>query len=290
MPLQRRAVSADATERPAPEAVRPYWRAAVPRQQTAFLAGAAQRPAPQPIDPPGPWFVERSAPFIGRPAPQPIERPGPWFVERPASRSIENARPEQGRPARPFSPAEPYPSVIAPVVLYRPSRPASRQEGYLPPRPATGPLSIGPHSHRRPRRWSPAYAASAVVLTVALGAGAVLYVWSQADTRAPVVATATTGSTNEVTLRAVLRGEADGLGVELTVGGLTPGASYQVYAATADDDLNLLGEFTGAAGPVRWSGTAEVPVDDLAYLSVGEAGGGRVLAAATVVRGSRAPL
>lgn len=122
-----------------------------------------------------------------------------------------------------------------------------------------------------------------------LAAGAVLYPWPEVDTQDPVVATAASGATTEVTLRAVLRGEADGLGVELTVGGLTPGVSYQVYAATVDDDLNLLGEFTGAAGPVRWSGTAQVPVDDLAYLSVGEAGG-RVLAAATVVRGSQAPL
>lgn len=261
-----------------------------------FPATVPNRPAPRPISPPAYPTTDqmrlaphpagapaRPAAMPARPASSPavaVERPGPWF--------IESARPRPGLSAPPFPLAEPYPPVIAPVVVPA-RRPAPRHEGYLPPRPATGPLSIGPHSHRRPRRWSPRRAVSLVILTVALTAGATLYPWSQTDTPGPIVATAVSGDTAEVTLRAVLRGEADGLGVELTVGGLTPGASYQVYAATVDDDLSLLGQFTGGAGPVRWSGASGVPVDDLVHLSVRDAGG-RGLVTATVVRGSQAPL
>ncbi|MDG4809475.1 hypothetical protein O7634_22235 [Micromonospora sp. WMMD1120] len=184
--------------------------------------------------------------------------------------------------------ARPVPAVIA----ARPAAPVSRPSSLtsLPPRPATGRLSVGPHSHRRPRRWSPGIAVSSALLVVAVAAGTtVLYRASQADPPGPIVATAASSDASGVDLRAVVRGETDGVGVELTVGGLVRGSSYQVYAATVDDDLRLLGEITGGAGAVRWSGPADLPVDDLAYLSVSEANGA-VVAMATVVRDASAPL
>ncbi|MET8281661.1 hypothetical protein [Micromonospora sp. NPDC005174] len=162
----------------------------------------------------------------------------------------------------------------------------SRPDGYLPPRPATGPLSRGPHSHRRPRRRSARFPVSLVLLTVTLTAGAVLAPWPPADGRAPIVATAASGDTAQVDLRVVLRGGGDSVRVELTVAGLAPGATYQVYAGTVHGDLELLGELPGDAGPADWSGVAKVPVDDLAYLSVWEVGG-QVVAAANVVEDLR---
>ncbi|MET8524151.1 hypothetical protein [Micromonospora sp. NPDC005172] len=162
----------------------------------------------------------------------------------------------------------------------------SRPDGYLPPRPATGPLSRGPHSHRRPRRRSARFPVSLVLLTVTLTAGAVLAPWPPADGRAPIVATAASGDTAQVDLRAVLRGGGDSVRVELTVAGLAPGTTYQVYAGTVHGDLELLGELPGDAGPADWSGVAKVPVDDLAYLSVWEVGG-QVVAAANVVEDLR---
>lgn len=183
---------------------------------------------------------------------------------------------------------EPARSIPVAVVARPVARPASLTT--LPPRPATGRLSIGPHSHRRPRRWSPAVAASSILLLAAVSAGTtVLFRAAQADLPGPIVATAASRDAAGVDLRAVVRGGTNDVGVELTVGGLVRDTSYQVYAATVDDELRLLGEITGGAGPVHWSGAADVPVDDLAYLSVSESGGA-VVAMATVVHGSPGPL
>ncbi|WP_433113025.1 hypothetical protein [Micromonospora sp. CA-246542] len=94
--------------------------------------------------------------------------------------------------------------------------------------------------------------------------------------------TAASGDAAQVDLRAVLRGGGDSVRVELTVVGLAPGTTYQVYVGTVHGDLELLGELPGDGGSTDWSGAATVPVDDLAYLSVWEVGGS-VVAAANVV-------
>ncbi|WP_433534235.1 hypothetical protein ACQPZK_18800 [Micromonospora sp. CA-249363] len=248
-----------------------------PRTTTAPLrpaleSGGLSRPARDPVGHPAPVIVTplRTDP-PGRPASPPgaSERLAPWPIEtsRPMSRL-----PAPRQPA--FAPALPY----APVAAI-----ASRPDGYLPPRPTTGPLSRGPHSHRRPRRRSARFPVSLVLLTVTLTAGAVLAPWPPADGRAPVVATAASGDTAQVDLRAVLRGGGDSVRAELTVAGLAPGATYQVYVGTVHGDLELLGELPGVAGPADWSGVATVPIDDLAYLSVWEVGG-QVVAAANVVK------
>lgn len=196
------------------------------------------------------------------------------------------ATPASAGAARTASAAVADRPALSPAALV--SRPASLT--FLPPRPTTGRLSIGPHSHRRPRHWSPAVAVSSALLMVVVAAGTtVLYRASLADPPGPIVATAASSDASGVDLRAVVRGETSSLGVELTVGGLTRGTSYQVYAATVDDQVRLLGEITGGVGPIRWSGPADVAVDDLAYLSVSEANGA-VVAMATVVHASSTPL
>jgi hypothetical protein len=227
--------------------------------------------------------------------------PGTLLRELPAAPSTTAAAPQLLRPTAqqfgvpvvtapsyPLAVAAPVPagSALPPAALV--SCPASLT--VLPPRPTTGRLSIGPHSHRRPRHWSPAVAFSSALLMVVVAAGTtVLYRASLADPPGPIVATAASSDASGVDLRAVVRGETSSLGVELTVGGLTRGTSYQVYVATVDDQLRLLGEITGGVGPVRWSGPADVAVDDLAYLSVSEANGA-VVAMATVVHAASTPL
>jgi hypothetical protein len=236
--------------------------------------------------------------------------PGTLLRELPAAPSTTAAAPQLLRPTAqqfgvpvvtapsyPLAVAAPVPAVTArtaigdrsalpPAALV--SCPASLT--VLPPRPTTGRLSIGPHSHRRPRHWSPAVAFSSALLMVVVAAGTtVLYRASLADPPGPIVATAASSDASGVDLRAVVRGGTGSLGVELTVGGLTRGTSYQVYVATVDDQLRLLGEITGGVGPVRWSGPADVAVDDLAYLSVSEANGA-VVAMATVVHAASTPL
>ncbi len=226
------------------------------------------------------------APLLLRPPAQQFGVPSAVTTAQAPSYPLAIAALPSATAARPGPPA--VPARSAPSTAVRRSRPASLT--YLPPRPATGPLSVGPHSHRRPRRWSPALAVSSVLLAVAVTAGTtVLYRASQANPPGPIVATAASGDAAGIDLRAVVRGGTSGLGVELTVGGLVRGASYQVYATTVDGELSLLGELTGGAGPVRWSGSADVPVDDLAYLSVSQPGGATV-ATARVVRDSMTPL
>lgn len=224
------------------------------------------------------------APLLLRPPAQQFGVPG--AAPRVSSYPLAIAALPAAQTARPGQPPAPARPALSPVVLR--SRQASLT--HLPPRPATGPLSVGPHSHRRPRRWSPGLTVSSALLALAVAAGTTaLYRASQANPPGPIVATAASSDAAGLDLRAVVRGERGGLGVELTVGGLVQGSSYQVYATTVDDRLSLLGELTGGVGQVRWSGTAGMPVDDLAYLSVSQAGGGTV-ATARVVRDPSVPL
>lgn len=230
-----------------------------------------------------------AAPLLLRPPAQQFGVPGATVSARAPSYPLALA----SIPSAALAPAEPGlaapPAAAAgPAPSPRVPRPASLTT--LPPRPTTGRLSVGPHSHRRPRRWSPAITVSTVLLLVAVSAGTtVLYRASLANPPGPIVATAASQDAAGVDLRAVVRGGANSLGVELTVGGLVRDTHYQVYAATVDDELRLLGEITGGAAPVHWSGAADLPVDDLAYLSVSEAGGAMV-AMATVVPSSPTPL
>lgn len=224
------------------------------------------------------------APILLRPPAQQFGVPG--AAPRVSSYPLAIVALPAAETERPGPPPAPARSALSPVVLR--SRQASLT--YLPPRPATGPLSVGPHSHRRPRRWSPAFTVASTLLALAVAAGTTaLYRASQANPPGPIVATAVSSDAAGLDLRAVVRGERSGLGVELTVGGLVDGSSYQVYATTVDDRLSLLGELTGGVGQVRWSGTADVSVNDLAYLSVSQAGGGTA-ATARVVRDPSAPL
>lgn len=227
-----------------------------------------------------------AAPVLLRPPAQQFGVPTATAPARASSYPLAIAAPPSAEVARSGSAAVAVRSTRSPAVPR--SRPASLS--YLPPRPTTGPLSVGPHSHRRPRRWSPALTVSSVLLVVAVAAGTtVVYRASQANPPGPTVATAVSSDAPGVDLRVAVRGGTDGLAVELTVGGLVRGSSYEVYAITVDNRLTLLGELTGGAGPVRWSGVAHVPVDQLAYLSVTRTGGGMV-ATARVVRSSSAPV
>ncbi|MEU1586897.1 hypothetical protein [Micromonospora sp. NPDC005710] len=233
--------------------------------------------------------VLRSAP-PARPAAPSTAAAAPLLLRPPAHQfGVPGATVGARAPSYPLALAS-VPAAVAPRPVPPPRLPRPASLTTLPPRPTTGRLSIGPHSHRRPRRWSPAVAVSSVLLLAAVSAGTtVLYRASLANPPGPIVATAASQDAAGVDLRAVVRGGTNSLGVELTVGGLVRDTPYQVYAATVDDELRLLGEITGGPGPVHWSGAADLPVDDLAYLSVSDAGGA-VVAMATVVRGAPTPL
>ncbi|WP_433113028.1 hypothetical protein [Micromonospora sp. CA-246542] len=141
-------------------------------ERTALPPGGPSRPALEPAGRPAP--VVATPPWF-EPQRRPVSPPG--ASERLVPRPVEAASPVSRVPAPPYRAAVPY----RPALSYRPALPyapvaalASRPDGYLPPRPATGPLSRGPHSHRRPRRRSVRFPVSLVLLTVTLTAGAVL--------------------------------------------------------------------------------------------------------------------
>ena len=164
-------------------------------------------------------------------------------------------------------------------------------EGYLPPRPTTGPLARGPHSHRKQRSRRRAVAAVGLtgVLAAALGTTLLVRAWSGTSGPGPVVAMASTeDDTSGVGMSAVLY-EADGhVSVRLTADGLTPGAIYQLYAVNDDGEDMLLGQLTGDPGGATYSGDIELPVDDLWYFSVREVDGA-LSVSANVVKGSPTP-
>nr|WP_221382687.1 zf-HC2 domain-containing protein [Actinoplanes polyasparticus] len=202
-----------------------------------------------------------------------------------------------GAPGAPDARALPRPSPIAQRrVLSRDDDPSSRGrassrriEGYLAPRPATGPLARGPHPHRRARlRRSSGALAFGLVGLIAATAG----VWAAAgrgpaaDELGPVVAVAaTTDDGSGVDLSATLYQEApDRVSMRLTASGLGPG-EYQLYAVTDNGEDLLLGRLASTPEGGSFAGDIPVGANNLWYLSIKE-NDGTVMAQATVEAGS----
>ncbi|MEV7986821.1 hypothetical protein [Micromonospora sp. NPDC085948] len=195
------------------------------------------------------------------------------------------------------APRFPVPDEVGPVARARPATIDDRYragpgEGFLPPRPATGPLSRGPHSHRRPR--SPRRRVGGMVgvtglLAVALSTALLIEPWNAADSPGPVVAVATTeDGTGGVEFSAVLYDDDGQVNLRVTTDGLAPETSYQLWALTRAGEELLLGRLNGKTGRGAYAGGVAVSVDDLSQLSVRQVDGG-VLVTADVIKGSPRP-
>ncbi|MDR7274257.1 zf-HC2 domain-containing protein [Catenuloplanes atrovinosus] len=198
-------------------------------------------------------------------------------------------------------PAAPVPPAARPVVPAARAVPESRPaiaapprigvgEGYLPPRPATGPLARGPHSHRRARRTRLRAAVGlSGALVVALGAVLVIRPWGTADELGPIAAVAATADdASGMGMNAVIYQEDGQASVRLTADGLAPDTRYQLYVVTGDGEELLLGQLSGEAGGGTYTGDIAVPVDDLWYFTVRQVDGS-VMISANVVMGSPGP-
>ncbi|GLZ01992.1 zf-HC2 domain-containing protein [Actinoplanes sp. NBRC 103695] len=164
-------------------------------------------------------------------------------------------------------------------------------EGHLTPRPATGRLARGPHTHRRPGGRRPrtgVVVGLTSVVVIALGGLFVSRSWSQAGGLGPVIAVAATrDDSSGVDVSATLYEQGGQVSVRLAATGLAPGV-YQLYAVTdAGEDL-LLGRLTGSSGGGTYAGDIPVRVDDLWYFGVREVDGGLIVVA-TVSRESTPP-
>ncbi|MFG2051443.1 zf-HC2 domain-containing protein [Micromonospora sp. NPDC048935] len=218
------------------------------------------------------------------------------------------AAPARERPARAEAPvvivrethAVPrlgVPDDVHPVNQARPATATDRYragpgEGFLPPRPATGPLSRGPHSHRRPRsrrRRIGGVVGVTGLLAVALSTTLLIEPWKATDSPGPVVAVAATDDgVSGVEFSAVLYDDDGQVNLRVSTDGLAPDASYQLWALTTAGEELLLGRLNGTPGRGGYAGDVAVSVDDLSQLSVRQVDGG-VLVTAEVVKGSPRP-
>ncbi|WP_033341701.1 anti-sigma factor [Catenuloplanes japonicus] len=208
--------------------------------------------------------------------------PRPALVATPP-RSVPG--PEKTVPA----PAKPVVPAPAPVAVI-PQPKVAVGEGYLPPRPATGPLARGPHSHRRARRKRLRIAVGlSGALVVALGTVFAIRPWDTADGLGPVIAVADSGDDlSGVQMNAIIYDDGGQAGVHLTAGGLDPAVDYQLFAVTGDGEDLLLGRLTGAPGGGTYTGEIALPVDDLWSFSVRKVDG-TIMISADVVMGSPSP-
>ncbi|MGC4879751.1 zf-HC2 domain-containing protein [Micromonospora sp. DT43] len=205
------------------------------------------------------------------------------------------ARPVRAEPRPAGSARTPVPGDSLPVIrIHQVSTTFERQrngpgEGFLPPRPTTGPLSRGPHSHRRPRsrrRRAGAAVGLTGLLALALSTALLLEPFSGADSPGPAVAMATTeDAASGVELSAVLYDDDGQVTMRVSTDGLAPGASYQLWAVTREGEELLLGGLNGEPGGGTYAGDVAVSVDDLSQLSVRQVEGG-VLVTADVIKGS----
>ncbi|MEU7588477.1 zf-HC2 domain-containing protein [Micromonospora sp. NPDC049230] len=189
------------------------------------------------------------------------------------------------------------PDDVRPVTQARPATVSDRHragpgEGFLPPRPATGPLSRGPHSHRRPRsrrRRLGGVVGVSGLLAVALSTTLLVEPWHATDSPGPVVAVATTDDgASGVEFSAVLYDDDGQVNLRVSTDGLAPDASYQLWALTTAGEELLLGRLNGTPGRGGYAGDVAVSVDDLSQLSVRHVDGG-VLVTAEVIKGSPRP-
>jgi hypothetical protein len=222
-----------------------------------------------------------------------VATPGDQLFGAPgAPRPAPVATPPRSVPAPERKPAAP------PVVAEKPVAPTpvlsqpriAVGEGYLPPRPATGPLARGPHSHRRARRKRLRIAVGlSGALVVALGAVFVIRPWDAAGGLGPVIAVAASGDAGSgVQINAVIYDDGGQASVRLTAEGLDPAVNYQLFAVTGDGEDLLLGQLTGEPGGGAYAGEIALPVNDLWSFSVRQVDG-TIMISAEVVMGSPSP-
>ncbi|MGW0435130.1 sigma-70 family RNA polymerase sigma factor [Micromonospora sp. NPDC003197] len=182
----------------------------------------------------------------------------------------------------------------APGVEQEP-RPVDRRrlprsaEGFLPPRPPTGPLSRGPHSHRsRPGRRPVRVALLAIGMAIIIGAGSlfVLTDSTRHPSPSPVVAFASAEDIiYGIHLTAVIYGGEGGATVRLTTGGLGVHTPCQLFAVTTDGAELVLGQLTCGDDGGQYVGPVTIPVDQLRSFIIRQLDG-TVMVEADVMYGS----
>ncbi|GAB7052331.1 zf-HC2 domain-containing protein [Catenuloplanes indicus] len=210
------------------------------------------------------------------------------------SKGADRANPADSQASRLEAAVRPATGELRPVARIGPVPAIDRAqlrlgEGYLPPRPATGPLARGPHSHRRQRsRRRTRVLVVAGVLVAAVGTSLLIRPLLTEDAP-PVVAVASIDDdVSGVAVSAVLYEEDGRVSVRLTADGLTPGTAYELYAVQDDGTDLLLGGLTGDPDGGTFTGDLPLPVDQLWYFSVREVDGALTVSA-NVVEGSPAP-
>ncbi|KXK58936.1 hypothetical protein AWW66_26965 [Micromonospora rosaria] len=289
--------SPDATGSPGPSAARgPLLETPEPTAPTAAPSATPAPVADAGATDPGTAADIGSAAGAATIGPAAVETVAvePAAVE-PAAVEPAAVEPAAGRPVRgepgdgAGSPAEPTAAGPAPVGRQRPGPgPGPRAVGSVRPGgtrpgaesgPAARPPRGRPTGGSRRRRFLVWGGVAAAAVAVAL-AGGLVAGFGLGD-RHDVVLTATGEARDQgVSLSATITTDEDrGSTIRISATGLRQGLRYRLFAVTRDGSTHVVRDWTASTGTQEVTGELPVPVDDLAFVTVGLVDGTAVVTA-----------
>ncbi|MGC4769033.1 anti-sigma factor family protein [Micromonospora sp. DT44] len=168
------------------------------------------------------------------------------------------------------------------------ARPAGARPGGDRPagaRPDRGPTNDrGGARRRRIRIWG---GAAAAVLALAL-AGGVVVVNERGDPEPTLTASGEAPAYGASLSVLVTTDDSDHSTIRITVTGLRPGLRYRLYAVTRDGVTHTVRDWLASNGPQKVTGETALPIDELAFITVGTSDGVGVVTA-PITRGAGSP-
>ena len=158
-----------------------------------------------------------------------------------------------------------------------------RSAGARPDRgPATGRVGS------RRRRWRIWGGAAAAVLALVL-AGGVVAVNGLGGTDEPVLTASGEAPGYGASLSVSITADDDGRStIRITVTGLRPGIHYRLFAVTRDGATHTVRDWMASSGPQEVTGETSLPIDELAFITVGTSDGTGIVTA-PITRGAGSP-
>ncbi|MEU1590650.1 zf-HC2 domain-containing protein [Micromonospora sp. NPDC005710] len=208
-----------------------------------------------------------------------------------ADRQTTTVTPETDLPAGGGVPPDPEPSPAdrpgrGPAGSVRPTDARPGGDRAAGARPQRGPTTD--RSGPRRRRWRVWGGAAAVVLGLALAGGAIT-ANILGGTDEPVLTASGEapgyGASLSVSITADDRGRST---IRITVTGLRPGIHYRLFAVTRDGATHTVRDWMASNGPQEVTGETSLPVEELAFVTVGTSDGTGIVTA-PIIRGAGSP-
>ncbi|MEU8419591.1 zf-HC2 domain-containing protein [Micromonospora sp. NPDC048835] len=147
----------------------------------------------------------------------------------------------------------------------------------------------GPTTDRRgARRWRVVGGAAAVVLGLALAGGAIMVNVLDGPDQPVLTATGEAPGYGASLSVSINTDDSDRSTIRVTVTGLRPGIHYRLYAVTRDGATHTVRDWMASSGPQEVTGETSLPVDELAFITVGTRDGAGIVTA-PIIRGAGSP-